>query len=277
MGNFISDGGDTSRELYVSCLDEWSIWSAPFGLRLLENIHYRKNMTVLDIGFGTGFPLTELAMRLGKSCRIYGIDPWEDAVSRTRNKLKVYGIENVDIYCCGAEQIPLPDQSADLITSNNGLNNVDDFAGVVGECARISKTGTQFIHTMNLDASMKEFYDIMEDVLHHRGHSDAILKMKEHIHRKRKPLDEVLAILTSHGFRIQNVVHDQFAYIFNDGTTMFEHFFVKVAFLVAWKGFLPDGEEDEILELVKQKIDDQCHTDIFRLQIPFVVIDAVKE
>ena len=62
----------------VSALDELSLWSAPFGLKLLDSVLYKKNMNVLDIGFGTGFPLTELAMRLGKTSRIYGVDPWNE-------------------------------------------------------------------------------------------------------------------------------------------------------------------------------------------------------
>jgi len=45
--------------------DELPIWSAPFGLKLLEFIDYKPNITAIDLGFGTGFPLIEIAMRLG--------------------------------------------------------------------------------------------------------------------------------------------------------------------------------------------------------------------
>jgi arsenite methyltransferase len=79
----------------VELFDELPIWAAPFGLRLLDNIKMKRNITALDIGFGTGFPLTELAMRLGNSSRIYGIDPWGSAVKRTENKIDFYGIEKL--------------------------------------------------------------------------------------------------------------------------------------------------------------------------------------
>ncbi|MBN1577163.1 MAG: hypothetical protein JW913_11460 [Chitinispirillaceae bacterium] len=59
--------------------DELPFWSAPFGLKLLDLIEYRRNITALDIGFGCGFPLIELAMRLGPTCTVYGIDPWDEA------------------------------------------------------------------------------------------------------------------------------------------------------------------------------------------------------
>ena len=57
----------------VEVFDEIPIWAAPFGLKLLEFINYKLNISALDIGFGTGFPLTELAMRLGESSIVYGI------------------------------------------------------------------------------------------------------------------------------------------------------------------------------------------------------------
>lgn len=106
--------------------DELPLWSAPFGLKLLDNICYKPDISVLDIGFGTGFPLTEIAMRLGDSCIIYGIDPWENAIQKAKEKIDYYGINNIRIIEGVAESIPLKNNSIDLITSNNGLNNVSD-------------------------------------------------------------------------------------------------------------------------------------------------------
>jgi SAM-dependent methyltransferase len=75
----------------VQFFDELPLWSAPFGVRLFEQIHLRKNITAVDIGSGAGFPLTELAIRLGKSCTVYGIDPWEAAIVRAARQDEVFG------------------------------------------------------------------------------------------------------------------------------------------------------------------------------------------
>lgn len=40
--------------------DELPLWSAPFGLMLLDQVTLRPAMTILDVGAGTGFMTIEL-------------------------------------------------------------------------------------------------------------------------------------------------------------------------------------------------------------------------
>ncbi|HTX88990.1 MAG TPA: class I SAM-dependent methyltransferase, partial [Bacteroidales bacterium] len=76
--------------------DELPLWSAPFGLTLLETVRLRKNINILDIGSGGGFPMLELAERSGPSCRVYGVDPSEDAAFMIAEKIKLKGIPNAE-------------------------------------------------------------------------------------------------------------------------------------------------------------------------------------
>jgi len=140
MSNYLRTDFDFDSDLLLELFDELPIWAAPFGLKLLNSIKYRKNISALDIGFGAGFPLTEIAMRFGETCKIYGIDPWEAAIRRTKKKIQFYEIKNVEIINGVAENIPLPDKSVELITSNNGLNNVENIEKALSECSRITKT-----------------------------------------------------------------------------------------------------------------------------------------
>jgi arsenite methyltransferase len=107
MDNYLKTNYDLNDKETVSVIDELPLWSAPFGLKLLEKIKYKKNITALDIGSGLGFPLLEAAMRLGNTCKLYGIDPWEAAVERTKTKIRVYGITNVEIITGIAEKTSL--------------------------------------------------------------------------------------------------------------------------------------------------------------------------
>ena len=111
MTSYLEKHFDLNSEDLIEVIDELPFWSAPFGIELLHNIKLKKNIQALDIGFGLGFPLTELAMRLGSTSKVFGIDPWETAIKRTENKIKAYGITNVELINGVSEDIPLPNNS----------------------------------------------------------------------------------------------------------------------------------------------------------------------
>src|SRR4051812_32428075 len=102
MTEYLKYKFDDSPEL-VSTFDELPLWSASFGLMMLKHLKLRPNLTVVDIGSGAGFPLLELAERLGSSCKLYGIDPWTNANTRAKQKIKNYNISNVEIVEVSAE------------------------------------------------------------------------------------------------------------------------------------------------------------------------------
>jgi ubiquinone/menaquinone biosynthesis C-methylase UbiE len=277
MDNYLKTSYDLNDNETVSVIDELPLWSAPFGLKLLDKINYRKNITALDIGSGLGFPLLEVAMRLGNTCKVYGIDPWEAAVERIKTKIKIYGTTNVEITTGVAEKIPLPDSSVDLIFSNNGLNNVNDFNCVLSECRRISKIGAQLVFTYNTDRTMIEFYSVMENLLRERKLLNEIGLMKKHIYKKRKPVEEFIQLLNENGYIINEISHDKFAYSFVDGTAMFNHFLIKLAFIDSWKEFLPEEKQNEFFTELMERLNQVAQTKgLLNLTIPFVLIDCEK-
>lgn len=262
----------------VNVMDELPIWSALFGLKLLDAVDYRKNMMVLDIGFYTGFPLTELAMRLGDSSTVYGIDPLAEAVERARLKVDSYGITNVNIIEGVAESIPLADKSVDLITSNNGINNVADVEKVMQECWRIMKPNGQFIQTMNLDQSMFEFYAQLEQVFLEMGMTQEVERMYAHIKQKRPSVGKIKRLMEKQGFTITDVEYDQFNYKFADGATMLNHYFIRLAFLDSWIALVPADKVDAVFERVQSKLNEYAkRCGAVKLSIPFVLIGATKE
>jgi ubiquinone/menaquinone biosynthesis C-methylase UbiE len=277
MNNYLKTNYDLSQKETVSVIDELPLWSAPFGLKLLEKINYRKNITALDIGSGLGFPLLEVAMRLGNTCKLYGIDPWEAAVERIKTKIRIYGVRNVEIITGVAEKIPLPDNSVDLIFSNNGLNNVNDINSVLSECRRISKIGAQLVLTYNTDRTMIDFYTVMENVLRERNKVNEIGLMKKHIYKKRKPVEEFIQLLKEKGYVINEISHDEFAYRFVDGTAMFNHFLIKLAFIDSWKEFIPEEKQNDFFaELVDRLNQLALSNGFLKLTVPFTIIDCEK-
>ena len=205
-------------------------WSAPFGLKLLDAIKLLPNITALDIGFGLGFPLLEIAQRLGSSSKVYGIDPWKAAVERTQTKINILGLTNIKLIEGIAENIPLPDNSVDLIVSNNGINNVHDLDKVMRECRRIAKKSAQYVATVNLDKTMIEFYDELEGILLEEGLDENVAKLKHHIYQKRRPLDEMINYFENNGFKIKNIQHDSFKYRYLGCNNNVQSFFNTISF-----------------------------------------------
>jgi len=276
--HYLDESLDPENPDLVDTIDEMPLWSAPFGLELLAAVRYRKHITALDIGFGTGFPLLELAMRLGSGSTLYGIDPWAGAVERTRKKLRQYGIGNVQLIEGRAEQIPLGDATIDLIVSNNGINNVDNLEQVLSECARVSKRGAQFLATVNLDTTMAEFYSVMEDVLQRRGQTAEIVNMKAHIRSKRPPLPELSAALRKAGFKPPRITHDTFRYTFTSGTAMLNHYFIRLAFLGPWKEIVAPDQQADIFSEIESHLNLQSEADgCIHLSVPFVLMETQKE
>jgi ubiquinone/menaquinone biosynthesis C-methylase UbiE len=276
MKKYLSN--DFDFKAYVNVADECSIWSAPFGLKLLDYIDYKQNISAIDIGFGTGFPLTEIALRLGKSSTVYGIDPWSDAIERAKKKIDYYRITNIKIFEGVAESIPLRNNSVDLIVSNNGINNVSDINQVIKECSRIIKKSGQFIQTMNLDNSMFEFYRQLENILSEMNMRKEISLMRNHIYEKRRPLDEMISMIQGHGFLIKDLEHDQFNYRFSNGTAMLNHYFIRLAFMDSWIKILPENKLEQIFDTIERRLNDQAKIlGGIKLTIPFVLINAIKK
>ncbi len=109
----------------ISVMDDLPLWSAPFGIALLNTIELKRR-SVLEIGCGTGFPLIEIAQRLGKHSVVTGLDIWEGVLNRVRLKCRTYGLDHVQIVRGMGEQLPFNRETFDLIVSNNGITNADD-------------------------------------------------------------------------------------------------------------------------------------------------------
>ena len=229
MKKYLSNDFDFVK--YIEVADESPYWSAPFGCKLLDYVNYKTNISAIDIGFGTGFPLTEIALRLGDSSIVYGIDPWKGAIERVNKKINYYGLTNIRIIEGVAEFIPLDNDSIDLITSNNGINNASDIDKVLSECSRIIKQGGQFVQTMNTDLSMFEFYGQLAQVLADLHMDKEIDLMWSHISHKRPPIDKMISMIQKHGFVIKDLEHEQINYRFANGTAMLNHYFIRLAFM----------------------------------------------
>lgn len=263
-------------ESFCSAYDDLPLWSAPFGLALLERVRLRGVAAALDVGCGTGFPLIELAERLGSSVPVAGVDPWNAALNRVRSKLRERGVENVTPILGSVQALPFPGRTFDLVVSNNGLNNVPDPVGAVAEIRRVCRDGAQVVMTVNLPDSMRELYDVFDATLAARGLDAARLRMREHIASKREPVETWVGRFERAGFRVAAADTGSFQWRFASAAAVFAHSFIRTSFLPPWREVLAgEAEPEEFFEELQRGLDEKARaSDAVALTIPWLCLVA---
>jgi SAM-dependent methyltransferase len=237
----------------------------------------KRHINVLDIGSGSGFPMLELAERMGKTCMVYGLDPSEDAIKMITKKKELKGIEFAKIVRGVAEEIPFPDEYFGLIVSNNGMNNVADQFRALAECYRVADVGAQVVLTMNLPHTLIEFYDVFEETLLEMGLHKEIEGMHLHISEKRKPVDYLKDLILGAGFDISTINVDGFKLRYSDGSAFLNNHFIVNAFKGPWEVILPAGYGVAVFSVIEQKLNQiaQKQGELV-MSVPFVCFDCVK-
>lgn len=96
---------------------------------------------VLDLGSGGGIDVLLSARRVGPTGKAYGLDMTDDMLALARENQKKAGLENVEFLKGEIENIPLPDNSVDVIISNCVINLSADKDRVLREAFRVLKPG----------------------------------------------------------------------------------------------------------------------------------------
>ncbi|MFN8208582.1 MAG: class I SAM-dependent methyltransferase [Bacteroidales bacterium] len=256
----------------VPCLDDLPLWSAPFGICLLNKVPMYNGMEVLDLGCGTGFPLVELAMRLGGKSRVTGLDPEKAFLERAQEKIRAWKLSNASVVQGRAEKMPFPDGIFDLVVSNNGLNNVQDLPRSLAEIKRVCKRGAVLLITMNSPGSMLEFYNILEEVLADLNFSDRIPLMHQHIREKRPSMEYMLACMENVNIALDSVDHESFIMRYTDGGAFLSNGFIRLAFLPSWQQVIGERNLQSVLEELKKRINLYAgNYGEFRVTIPFTL------
>jgi ubiquinone/menaquinone biosynthesis C-methylase UbiE len=260
----------------VSAFDEAPLWSASFGLLLLKHVQLRPDITAIDIGCGAGFPLFELAGRSGQSCTFYGIDPWENAIARAKEKRQSYGYTNVELFTSSAEQIPLGDSSVDLAVSNLGINNFEKPGAVFAECARILKPGGKLALTTNINGHWKLFYDLFETALLQINKRDYIPQLSAQ-QTHRGSIDSLTQLFSGAGLRVTKVIEENLEMKFAGGTAFLKHHFVKLGWLSSWLEIFPEEERREVFTALEETLNTHAQAaNGLHLNVPMVFMEGEK-
>ncbi len=100
--------------------------------------------TVLDLGSGGGIDVLLSARRVGPTGKTYGVDMTDEMLDLARRNQGEAGVENVEFVKGTIEDVPLPDDSVDVVISNCVINLSGDKASVFREAARVLRPGGRF-------------------------------------------------------------------------------------------------------------------------------------
>ena len=100
--------------------------------------------TVLDLGSGGGIDVLLSARRVGPTGKAYGLDMTDEMLTLAEENKHKLGLINVEFLKGEIENIPLPDNSIDVIVSNCVINLSGDKDRVLREAFRVLKPGGRF-------------------------------------------------------------------------------------------------------------------------------------
>ncbi len=101
----------------------------------------KKGNTVLDLGSGAGFDCFLAAPLVGETGKVIGVDMTDEMLSLARKNAKRGAYKNVEFFKGYIEDLPVPNNSVDLIISNCVINLSTDKAQVFKEAYRVLKQG----------------------------------------------------------------------------------------------------------------------------------------
>lgn len=160
---------------------------------------------VLDLGSGAGNDCFVARALVGETGHVTGLDFTDEMIGKARINNQKMGFTNVDFIKGDIEEMPIPDNSFDVIVSNCVLNLVPDKTKAFSEMKRVMKTGGRFcvsdvVIKGNLPNALKE------DAVMYAGCVSGALQMENY-----------LGIIEKTGFQ-STTVHKQKPIIIPDET-----------------------------------------------------------
>jgi len=126
----------------------------------------KEGMIVLDLGSGAGFDCFLAAKKVGKSGKVIGVDMTNQMILKARKNAKKYNYPNVEFKLGEIEQLPVEDNSIDIIISNCVINLSPDKFKVFQESYRVlKKNGRMFVSDIVLLKELPEMHKNDTDLI----------------------------------------------------------------------------------------------------------------
>lgn len=120
--------------------EDRKVWQSPD--EILNAVELRPEFVAADLGCGSGYFTVPLASKVKK---VYGIDVQREMLNFLENKIRKHGIRNIDALLSNLDEIPLGDESVDLLISVNTLHEFGDRNKMFNEMRRVLRKGGKLL------------------------------------------------------------------------------------------------------------------------------------
>ena len=111
---------------------------------ILQSLEVLKGQTVLDVGCGGGHLLEDLALAVGETGKVYGLDSSKAQLQAAHDRCA--NLNNVELLCKPANETKLANNVLDLATSTQTLEYIKDVDSTLIEIARVLKRHSKFVN-----------------------------------------------------------------------------------------------------------------------------------
>jgi ubiquinone/menaquinone biosynthesis C-methylase UbiE len=123
------------RNIDVLEMEDRKVWQNPD--EILKMVEIKPDFVAADLGCGSGFFTTPLAKKVKK---VYGIDVQKEMLQFLIQKIQKLKIKNIELRLSKENDIPLENESIDLLISVNTLHEFDDKEKMIEEIKRVLKS-----------------------------------------------------------------------------------------------------------------------------------------
>ena len=121
---------------------EWT-----YHLTALDMANIKAGEKILEVAVGPGLTITELARRIGKETRIYGVDTSTGMLALAKQNLVAHGFSNFDLKEADSRQLPFEDNTFDFLYNGYMLDliPIQDMPKILNEFRRVLKPGGRMV------------------------------------------------------------------------------------------------------------------------------------